>query len=211
MNELADIIARNFLEIGVVKFNFKEPFVWTSGLKSPVYCDNRASLSNHNLRSMVRDAYVEIVKDKFPDVELIAGVAAGAIAQGALVADKLGLPFVYVREKRKEHGLKRIVEGHLEKGQKTVIIEDLISTGGSSIRALEELKIAQANVLGVIAAFSYGFPDTIEKFDTNNCKLYTISTFMMIKNIALEKGYINKEEAVKLDEWYKQCNNNKNV
>ena len=206
MNELVDNIVRTLLEIGAVKFNFKEPFIWASGLKSPVYCDNRASLSNHNLRSMVRDAYVEIIKDKFPDVEVIAGVATGAIAQGALVADKLGLPFAYVREKRKEHGLNRIVEGNIEKGQKAVIIEDHISTGGSCLRALEELKKEEVNVLGVVAAFSYGFPTELEQ----HSKLETISTFSTIRDVALKEGYITKEEDGRLIEWYKAPKNYEN-
>ena len=203
MSELAYIIARRLLEIEAIKFNFKKPFIWTSGWKSPVYCDNRASLSNHDLRSMVRDAYVEIIRDKFPDVEVIAGVATGAIAQGVLVADKLNLPFVYVRDKRKEHGLKRIIEGNLEKGQKVVILEDLVSTGGSSLKAWDELKDADADVLGMIAAFSYDFDATKKKFIRNNYTLETISTFLIIKDIALKEGYVTKEEFVKLETWHK--------
>ena len=207
MNELAHLIARGLLQIGAIKFNFKEYYTWTSGIKSPVYCDNRISLSNHDLRSKVRDAYVDIIKNKFSDAEVIAGVATGAIAQGALVADKLDLPFVYVREKRKDYGLRKIVEGYLKKGQKVVILEDHISTGGSSIRAYEELRIVEADVLGMVAAFSYAFPVAKEKFDKNKCKLYTISTFSMIKDVALEEGYITKEEADRLDEWHKDISN----
>ena len=128
MKDLAYSVSCGLLEIQALKFNFKEPYVWASGIKSPVYCDNRLTLSEPRLRSLIRDAYVAIIKEKFPDTEVIAGVATGAIAQGALVADKLQLPFVYIREKRKDHGTQRIIEGKIEKGQKTVIIEDLIST-----------------------------------------------------------------------------------
>ena len=198
-------IASLLLKIGAVKFNFKNPFTWTSGIKSPVYCDNRVSLSNHNLRSMVKDAYVKIIKDEFPDIEVLAGVATGAIAQGALVADKLNLPFIYVREKRKEHGLMKLIEGHFDKGQKVVILEDHISTGGSSLRAWDELIIAEADVVGMVAAFSYDFPVTKEKFSSNNCKLCTISTFSTIKDAALKEGYITEEEVEKLDKWHKSA------
>jgi len=191
------------LKIGAIKFNFEEPFIWTSGIKSPVYCDNRAALSDYNLRSMIRDAYVKIIKDMFPDVEIIAGVATGAIAQGVLVADELNLPFIYVREKKKEYGLTKIIEGHFEKGQKVVILEDLISTGGSSLKAWEVLNDEKMNVLGMVAAFSYNFLETRKKFIEKNYKLYTISTFSMIKDVALEEGYISEEEIMKLDEWYK--------
>ena len=202
MNELAYKISKELLKMQAIKFNFKNSFTWSSGWKTPVYCDNRASLSCHYLRSMVRDAYVEIVKNKFPDVEIIAGVATGAIAQGVLVADKLSLPFIYVRESRKEHGLKKIIEGHFEKGQKAVILEDLISTGGSSLKAWHELEIAEVDVLGMVAAYSYDFAETKERFYKNNYRLEIISTFLMIKEVALKEGYITNEEAVILDQWH---------
>jgi len=201
-DKYSSIIVHKLLEVRAIKFNFQDPFTWTSGIKSPVYCDNRVSLSDHVLRSMIKEAYTSIIKDKFPDAEVIAGVATGAIAQGALVADQLNLPFIYVREKRKEYGLMKIIEGHFEKGQKVVILEDHISTGGSSLRACEELKIAEAHVLGMVAAFSYDFSTTKEKFNKNNCQLHVISTFSTIKNVAFEKGYISKEEAYQLDEWH---------
>jgi len=202
MNDLANIITKSLLEIQAIKFNFNEPFTWTSGWKSPVYCDNRASLSNHSLRRIIRDGYVEIIRKKFPHAEVIAGVATGAIAQGVLVADQLELPFIYVREKAKEHGLKRIIEGNLEKGQKVVIIEDSISTGGSSLKAWDELEKVQANVLGMVAAFSYDFADTKKKFSEKNYRLETISTFLTVIHVALKEGYITKEEFVKLEMWH---------
>ena len=191
------------LKIGAIKFNFTDLFTWTSGIKSPVYCDNRVALSNCNIRNTVRDGYIEIIRKEFPDVEVIAGVATGAIAQGALIADRLNLPFIYVREKRKEHGLKKIIEGYFEKGQKIVIIEDLISTGGSSIKSFNELIQEEADVLGMAAAFSYDFLSTREKFINAACKVYTISTFLTIKETALKEGYINKDEYYKLEDWHK--------
>jgi len=156
---------------------------------------------------MIRDAYVKIIRDKFPDVEVIAGVATGAIAQGALVADKLDLPFIYVRAERKEYGLKKIIEGDYKKGQKVVILEDHISTGGSSLKALDALKDEELSVLGMVAAFSYDFLETKEKFKNQNYILFTISTFSTIKDVALEEGYISEEESHKLDKWHKNPEN----
>ena len=202
MNKLAQSIAFGLLDIRAIKFNFIEPFVWTSGLKSPIYCDNRISLSHCELRTMIKDAYVQIIRENFPDTQLIAGVATGAVAQGALVADKLNLPFVYVREKSKAHGLKKLVEGIIEPGQKTVIIEDLVSTGGSSLRAMKELMKEGANVLGMTAIFSYEFPETIKIFKANDCKLFTLCNFSVLKDVAVEKGDITIEEAVQLMQWH---------
>ena len=201
MNKISYLIAEKLLEIEAIKINFKEPFVWVSGIKSPVYCDNRLSLSNSAVRTIIKESYAEITKEKFPNVELIAGVATGAIAQGALVADMLNLPFVYVREKPKEHGMKKVVEGRLLPSQKTVIIEDLISTGGSSIRAMKELRNEKADVLGMIAAFTYEFPESVGTFNDNNCKLFTLTTFSILKDVAVEKGYISKEDAIRLVDW----------
>jgi len=160
------------------------------------------SLSDHHTRTLVKDAFVQVIRDKFPDVELIAGVATGAIAQGALVADKLELPFVYVREKAKEHGLKKIIEGNLEPGQKTVIIEDHISTGGSSLKAFQELKNAGANVLGMAAIFSYEFPIAKDKFKESGCQLYTLSNFSTIIDVAFEEGRITEKEKNGLFKWH---------
>ena len=199
MNDFAYTIVRNLLEIGAIKFNFEEPFTWTSGWKSPVYCDNRMSLSYTELRGLVRDAYVKIIQDKFPDVEVIAAVATGGIPQGALVADKLGLPLTYIRDKRKDCGLSKVVEGNFKKGQKIVILEDHISTGGSCLRAFEELKKENVDVLGIVAAFSYGFPMEVEKVT----RLEVISTFAVIQEIALKEGYITEAENIKLNKWHK--------
>ena len=195
-------IASNLLQIGAIKFNFKDYFTWTSGLKSPVYCDNRASLSFVKIRSLIKDAYIQVIQEKFPDVEVIAGVATGAIAQGALVADKLGLSFVYVRSNTKDCGLKKVIEGEIHEGQKTVIIEDHVSTGQSSLKVLEELRKAGVDVLGMVAIFSYELPVAEKSFHENSCDLYTLSTFSILKKIALKEGYITKEELNKLNEWH---------
>ena len=199
--ELSRSISRNLLQIKAIKFNFREPYIWASGWKSPIYCDNRISLSNHQVRSMIRDGYVAVIREMFPEVEVIAGVATGAIAQGALVADKLSVPLVYVREKAKDHGLMKLIEGKIEPEQKTVIIEDLISTGGSSLKVVNELRKVGANVLGMVSIFSYEFPIAIEKFNESNCKLYTLSSFSMLQEVAFEDGYITKDEIEKLHQW----------
>jgi orotate phosphoribosyltransferase len=154
------------------------------------------------VRSVIRDAYVEVIRANFPDAEVIAGVATGAIAQGALVADRLNLPFIYVREKPKGHGLMKIIEGILEPGQKVVIVEDLVSTGGSSLKVAEELRNEKANVLGMTAVFSYGFSIAIEKFREKNCKLYTLTSFRTLQEVALQDGYITKDEVDQLSAWH---------
>ena len=193
-----DIVCK-LLEIESLRFNFNKPFTWTSGWRAPVYCDNRVGLSCVEVRGMVRDAYVRVIQDKFPDVEVIAAVATGGIAQGALVADRMGLPLVYVCDKRKNYGLGKVIEGDLLKGQKVVILEDVVSTGGSCLRAYEELKKEDVAVLGVVAALSYGFPTEIWK----STRLESIFTFAMIQEIALKEGYITEEENIKLSEWHK--------
>ena len=202
-HQISQKIASNLLKIGAIKFNFKELFTWTSGIKSPVYCDNRMSLSCVELRNLIRDAYVEVIREKFPEVELIAGVATGAIAQGALTADKLNLSFVYVRDKHKDFGQKKIIEGNLKEGQKAVIIEDHVSTGKSSIKVLEELRNEGADVLGMIATLSYELPATEKTFIEKKCKLYTLSSFSTLKEIAVEEGYLTQQEVEMLNEWHR--------
>ena len=199
--EYANSVALNLLKIEAIKFNFENPFTWTSGIKSPVYCDNRLSLSNVDLRNMIKEAYTLIIQEEFPEVEVIAGVATGAIAQGVLVADKLDLSFVYVRDKPKSFGMGKTVEGALEEGKKTVILEDLVSTGGSSLKVMEELRKLGANVLGMVATLSYNLPIAEKNFSQNNCKLFTISDFSTLLKIAHETGYISKEQIDILYKW----------
>ena len=203
MNGLENLIVRNLLKIEAIKFNFEEPFTWTSGIKSPVYCDNRMSLSYPEIRSLVKEAYVKTIQDNYPDVEVIAAVATGGIAQGALVADKMNLPLVYIRDKAKDFGLKKSIEGTIRKGQKTVILEDLVSTGKSSLLALDALRNAEADVLGMVATISYELPVAKKQFMDKNCKLFTLSQFSILVEEALNIGYITKEEADQLDQWHK--------
>ena len=200
--EYSQKIASNLLQTGAIKFNFEKPFTWTSGIKSPVYCDNRLSLSFVEVRNLIKEAYIQVIHEHFPDTEVIAGIATGAIAQGAMVADQMGLPFVYVRSKAKGFGMDKTVEGTLQKGAKTVIIEDLISTGGSSLKAMKDLQNEGANVLGMVAILSYELPMAGKNFSENNCTLYTLSNFSTVLDVALTKGYITKEEAGKLHKWH---------
>ena len=203
MNGFAYSIARNLLKIGAVKFNFKDPYTWTSGIQSPVYCDNRLSLSHTEIRSMIRDAYVSVIQENFPDVEVIAAVATGAIPQGALVADQLGKPLVYVRDRAKNCGMGKTIEGCIEKGQKVVIIEDHVSTGKSSLKVFEELRNADTDVLGMIATLSYNLPIAEKNFKNNNLTLITLSNFSILMEEALKGGYITEEETDKLYKWCK--------
>jgi orotate phosphoribosyltransferase len=196
------LIAHNLLKTDAIKVNPSNPFTWASGLKAPIYCDNRKSLFHHEVRTIIRDAYVDIIRKHFPEVEVIAGVATGAIAQGVLVADKMGLPFIYVREKPKEHGMKKIIEGESPKGKKVVVIEDLISTGGSSLKVVNELRREDADVLGMVAIFTYEFDAAIKNFEENSCKLVTLSDFTTLIEQAVEDGLIKKSELSVLQKWH---------
>jgi orotate phosphoribosyltransferase len=200
--DIKKLIAHNLLKINAIKVNPSNPFTWASGLKAPIYCDNRKSLFHHEVRTIIRDAYVDTVQRHFPEVEVIAGVATGAIAQGVLVADKMGLPFIYVREKPKEHGLKKIIEGESPKGKKVVVIEDLISTGGSSLKAVNELRREDAEVLGMVAIFTYEFDTAIKNFEDNDCKLVTLSGFTSLIEQAVEDGLIQKSGLSVLQKWH---------
>ena len=162
MNTVAEQVAAYLLDIKAVKLEPSHPFTWASGWKSPIYCDNRKTLSYPQVRTYIRDQFVRLIKSKYPQVELIAGVATGAIAQGALVAQELGLPFVYVRSAAKNHGLENLIEGEYKSGEKVVVVEDLISTGGSSLQAVEALRGAGCEVLGMVAIFTYGFQKAVD-------------------------------------------------
>lgn len=199
----AQKIADSLLQIKAIKLQPASPFTWASGWKSPIYCDNRKTLSFPETRTYIRDVFAEKVKEFYPEAELIAGVATGAIAQGALVAEKLGLPFVYIRSGAKGHGLGNQVEGYWEKGQKAVVIEDLISTGGSSLRAVEALREVECEVLGMLAIFTYGFPVAEENFARAACRVDTLSDYNVLIDRALETGYVKEEEVETLKEWRK--------
>jgi orotate phosphoribosyltransferase len=196
-------VAECLLKIKAIKLQPNNPFTWASGWHSPIYCDNRKTLSYPEIRTLIRDAFVDEIKKNFPKTELIAGVATGAIAQGALVAQSLGLPFVYVRSSPKDHGLGNLIEGDLKKNQKTVIIEDLISTGGSSLKAAEALRSSEADVLGMVAIFTYGFHVSEKAFKEHSINLTTLSNYNVLIETALSEGYISESDVEKLKEWRK--------
>lgn len=200
-NESAKKVAELLLQIKAIKLQSANPFTWASGWKSPIYCDNRKALSYPPVRTYIRQQFVDAVKEHFPTVDLIAGVATGGIAHGVLVAEALGLPFAYVRSSGKEHGMKNLMEGELEKGQNVVVIEDLVSTGGSSLKAVEELRNNGANVLGMLAIFSYNFDEAVKNFDTHKCKLFTLSNYNVLIETAVRTNYISERDVEKLSQW----------
>lgn len=196
-------LASRLLDIKAIKLQPNAPFTWASGWKSPFYCDNRKTLSFPDLRSYVKLELAHTVLEYFPEAEVVAGVATGAIAQGALVADELNLPFVYVRSKAKDHGMGNQIEGDLKAGSKVVVIEDLISTGGSSLKAVEALRAAGAEVVGMVASYTYGFPVAEQAFTEANVKLVTLTDYEHVVAEALETGYIAQEDVELLHEWRK--------
>lgn len=203
MKSVEALVAEKLLKIKAVKLQPANPFTWASGWKSPIYCDNRKTLSYPSLRNLIKIEITHAILENFPDVEAIAGVATGAIAQGALVAEELGLPFVYIRSSPKDHGLENLIEGDLKPGQKVVVIEDLISTGGSSLKAVNAVRNNGSEVLGMVGIFSYGMPISTEKFKENDVKLITLTHYDAILEEALTTEYITKEEVETLKEWRK--------
>ncbi|NDV46506.1 orotate phosphoribosyltransferase [Paludibacter sp. 221] len=203
MKPLEKIIAEKLLKIKAVKLQPNNPFTWASGWKSPIYCDNRKTLSYPLTRSFIKLELSRLILEMYPDVEVIAGVATGAIAQGALVADQLGLPFIYIRPTPKDHGLENMIEGDLRPKQKVVIIEDLISTGGSSLKAAEAIKNNGADVLGMIAIFTYGFPEAEQRFKQAKVKLTTLCNYDAVIAEALATNYIAESDVEALKEWRK--------
>ena len=194
-------IASHLLEIQAIKLSPRKPFTWSSGWKSPIYCDNRLSLSYPGIRTYIKNQLVELVKSNFPDVECIAGVATAGIPQGALLADGLDLPFVYVRSKPKGHGLENMIEGKITKKQKVVIMEDLISTGGSSLKAAEALKDAGFKILGMVAIFTYGFELAQKNFDQAGIELHTLSNYGDMLVAAKKKGMVSEKDMLQLKSW----------
>ena len=203
MDTLKKAFAAKLLRIKAIKLQPNNPFTWASGWKSPFYCDNRKTLSYPELRNYVKLEIVHAVLEKFPEVEAIAGVATGAIPQGALVADALNLPFVYVRSKPKDHGLENLIEGELKPGMKVVVIEDLISTGGSSLKAVEAIRNNACEVIGMVASYTYGFPVAKKAFKEANVELVTLTDYEHVVAEALETGYISDSDVELLNEWRK--------
>lgn len=198
---IAKETAANLLNIAAIKLQPTSPFTWASGWKSPIYCDNRTVLSFPKVRNFLRDQIVFAVKNEYGIPDAIAGVATGAIAIGVLVAQELGIPFVYVRPEPKKHGRQNQIEGVIEEGKKVVVIEDLISTGKSSLNAVEALKNASVEVLGMIAIFSYGFEVADKNFKEANVNLHTLSDYHHLLEKAVENNYINSEDLETLKKW----------
>lgn len=203
MNQLEKIFAEKLLKIKAIKLQPNDPFTWASGWKSPFYCDNRKTLSFPDLRTFVKIELSRLVAEEFSDADAVAGVATGAIAQGALVADTLGKPFVYVRSKPKDHGLANLIEGDLQPGMKVVVIEDLISTGGSSLKAVEAIRNAGCEVVGMVASYTYGFIVAEEAFRQANVRLVTLTNYEAVLDVALATGYITKDQIPTLNDWRK--------
>lgn len=200
-NDKALKVAEFLLQIKAIKLQPNQPFTWASGIKSPIYCDNRISLSYPNVRTYIRQAYAEAILEQFGKPDLIAGVATGGIAQGALIAQELGLPFIYVRSEAKGHGMGNQIEGYFEKGQKVVVIEDLISTGKSSLLAVDALKNAELDVKGLVAIFSYGFQEAITAFEEAACPFVTLSNYDTLLDLAIHQKAITPEELEHLQSW----------
>ncbi len=206
-NIVAREVAESLLQIKAVVLNPSQPFTWASGIKSPIYCDNRKTLSYPKVRTFIKTAFADIIIDEFKHADVIAGVATAGIPHGALIADVLNLPFIYVRDKPKGHGLENQIEGKLEKGQKVFVIEDLISTGGSSLKAVEAIQVAGGEVLGLGAIFTYGFEKAVKAFEEAQCKFFTLSNYEILLDKAIEDSYIKPEEKDELIKWYKDPEN----
>ena len=196
-------VAAFLLETEAVKLRPEQPFKWSSGWNSPIYCDNRVTLSFPYIRSYIKQQLAELVKQQFPEAEAIAGVATAGIAQGALVADLLEMPYLYVRPEPKKHGMGNQIEGKLLAGQKVVLVEDLVSTGGSSLKAGEAIKAAGAEVVGMAAIFTYGFSVADDNFRKAGVRLYCLSNYNALLEAALANGYIPADAVEALAEWRK--------
>ena len=203
MKTVARLLAEKLLKISAVKLQPSNPFTWASGWNSPIYTDNRKTLSYPEVRSFIKLELSRLVLENFSEADAVAGVATGAIAQGALVADELDLPYVYVRSTPKDHGLENLIEGNLKPGQKVVVVEDLVSTGKSSLKAVEAIRAAGREVIGMVALFSYGFPVAEENFRMAGVKLITLSDYNTMLDVALETNYITENYIATLQEWRK--------
>ena len=207
MEKLEVKIAEQLMQIKAIKLQPANPFTWASGWKSPIYCDNRKTLSYPELRTYIKQQFCRLILEKHPDVEVIAGVATGAIAQGALVADELNKPFVYIRSAAKGHGMGNLIEGDLQPGKKVVVIEDLISTGGSSLKAVEALRNAGCEVLEMFAIFTYGFQVAEDNFAKAGVALTVLSDYETLVDTAVKTGYVSENDIKTLSEWRKDPGN----
>lgn len=193
--------AEKLLQIKALQINLQKPYVWASGWHSPVYCDNRKVLSHPYVRDFVKSELANMVLEHFPDAEVIAGVATAGIAHGVMAADLLKLPFIYVRSKPKEHGMGNQIEGHMEPGKKVVVVEDLVSTGKSSLQAVDAIRAAGGEVIGMCALFTYGFNAAAEAFEKADVPLYTISNYSALMEVAEEQSLIQSEQKATLEQW----------
>ncbi|MBQ8273255.1 MAG: orotate phosphoribosyltransferase [Bacteroidaceae bacterium] len=203
MKTLESIFADKLLKVKAIKLQPTNPFTWASGWKSPFYCDNRKTLSYPDLRSFVKIQTARLILERFPEAEAVAGVATGAIPQGAMVADTLNMPFVYVRSKPKDHGLENLIEGELKPSTKVVVVEDLISTGGSSLKAVEAIRNYGCEVVGMVASYTYGFDVAEKAFKDANVELVTLTNYEAVVAQALATGYIKEEDVELLNQWRK--------
>lgn len=201
MEQIDRLLAQKLLKIGAIKLQPANPFTWASGWNSPIYTDNRLTLSYPDIRTFIKVELCRMIMENFERPDAIAGVATGAIAQGALVADELGLPYVYVRSTPKDHGLENLIEGNVRPGQKVVVIEDLISTGGSSLKAVDALRSAGCEVVGMAAIFTYGFPVAEQAFKKANVALFTLSNYNSMLQAALDTKYIREQDIETLAKW----------
>lgn len=207
MNTLQKLTAEKLLRIKAIKLQPSNPFTWASGWKSPIYCDNRKLMSYPAIRNFVKVEFARLVLEKYPQADAVAGVATGAIAPGVLVADLLGLPFVYVRSAPKDHGLENMIEGDLRPKQKVIVIEDLVSTGGSSLKAVEAIRRNGSDVLGMLAVFTYGFPLSVNRMHESRVELTTLCNYDAILDEALATDYIDESELQTLQDWRKDPEN----
>ncbi|HIA06652.1 MAG TPA: orotate phosphoribosyltransferase [Flavobacteriales bacterium] len=201
--KVASEVARSLLQIKAIKLQPTNPFTWASGVKSPIYCDNRKILSYPDIRSYVKSQLAVSINEKFEKPDVIAGVATGGIAHGALVAEEMGLPFVYIRSNVKAHGLNNMIEGELVQGKKVVVVEDLVSTGGSSLKAVDAIRAENCQVLGMTAIFTYGFDIAKENFEKSDCELVTLSHYDILIQEALKENYIEEKDFELLQTWRK--------
>ncbi|RMG79208.1 MAG: orotate phosphoribosyltransferase [Bacteroidetes bacterium] len=199
--QTAGIIAEQLLQIKAIVLNVEQPFTWASGWKSPIYCDNRKTLSYPVVRTTIKNAFARLIRNNYSQADSIVGVATGGIAHGALAADKLNLPFAYVRSQSKKHGLGNLIEGEIKPGSRVVVLEDLVSTGKSSLQAVDALRENGAQVVGMVAVFSYDFDVARQNFEEKDCPLYTLSDYHHLIKMALTKKYISQNRMQTLQQW----------
>jgi orotate phosphoribosyltransferase len=204
--EVSKDIAKALLEVKAVFLRPDDMFTWASGIKSPIYCDNRITLSHPKIRNLIKDSFVKMIETKFPAVEYVAGVATAGIPHAALIADALNLPLIYVRGASKDHGRENLIEGDLRKGAKVVVIEDLISTGSSVINAVHNLQAASADVLGLLAIFDYRLAQSIKNFSALDLPYYSLSGYDELIEVALDRGYVEEKDLEFLKQWRNSLN-----